>query len=70
MEKRDYEISEAMVNYLCSFASDGKPLGNPKWTSLTEGGDVMIFGDKTTEMGKPGMLKLIKIMLTNKAVGE
>ena len=59
-----------MVNYLTSFVKDGKPSGEPAWPSLTEGGDVMIFGDKNTEMGKPSLLKLVKIMLTNKAVGE
>ena len=70
LEKRDYEISESMVNYLCNFAKEGKPSGDPAWTSLVEDDKIMIFGDRATEMGKPSLLKLIKIMLTNKAVGE
>ena len=70
MEKRDYEISESMVDYLCSFAKDGKPLGDPEWSSVESSGNVMLFGDDSTKMGKPSMLGLIKTMLTNKAVGE
>jgi para-nitrobenzyl esterase len=70
MEQRDYEISEQMTDYLCAFAKGGKPSGDPEWESCERGGKVMLFGDKTTEMGKPSMLKLIGIMLTNKAVGE
>lgn len=70
MEKRDYEISESMVNYLCSFAKEGRPVGDPEWSSVEGSGKVMLFGDDATKMGKPSMLGLIKTMLTNKAVGE
>jgi para-nitrobenzyl esterase len=70
MEKRDYEISETMANYLCNFAAELKPTADNSWKCLDDGGRLMMINDDSTKMGKPSMLKLIKIMLTNKAVGE
>ena len=70
MEKKDYDLSRQMVDYLCAFAAAGTPQGNghPVWKPA--GKQAMIFGDKATAMGKPGMAKMIATMLTNKAVGE
>ena len=59
-----------MTDYLTSFVKYGKPKGEPAWEANGSSKKVMIFGDEKTAMGKPSMLKLIGIMLTNKAVGE
>jgi hypothetical protein len=59
-----------MVNYLCSFAKEGRPVGDPEWSSVESSGKVMLFGDDSTKMGKPSMLSLIKTMLTKPSVGE
>ena len=69
MEERDYKLSEEMSDYLCSFARDGKPSGVATWDKWSDG-NVMMFTDNDTRMGKPSMLKMIITMLTNKAVGE
>ena len=74
MEKKDYDLSEQMVNYLCNFVRSGNPNKSgelPTWVS--SGGNqkrVLILGEKPTAMGKPGMMKMVATMLTNKAVGE
>ena len=70
MEKKDYDLSEQMVNYLMNFCKQGDPNGEslPKW--IPHGKEVLRLGEKDTHMGKVSMLKLIKTMLTNKAVGE
>ena len=73
MEEKDYRLSEEMVRYLCGFATNGDPNGEglPTWEPSVSGGkQVLCMGEKTTAMAKPPMGKLIKIMLTNKAVGE
>ena len=66
MEQKDYALSEEMVSCLCAFAATGKP--GSRWEK--SGKDVMILGENPSHMGKPSTLKLVKIMLTNKAVGE
>ena len=74
MEQKDRDLSEQMVSYLCNFARTGDPnkaAALPTWIASGKGQNrVLCLGEKDTAMGKPGVLKLIKIMLTNKAVGE
>ena len=74
MEAKDRALSEEMVRYLCNFAKNGDPnLGEqiPGWTpAQTSGKTVLCMGECPAAMRKPSMLKLIKTMLTNKAVGE
>ena len=70
--KKDFDLSNQMIDYLCNFIKNGNPNGNnlPKWESSKSQSKVMCFGEKTTQMSNPNMFKLIKTMLTNKAVGE
>jgi len=70
MEKKDYDLSERMVSYLCNFVRSGDPNGEilPVWTAA--GKAAMLMGEKEAHMGKPGTLKMVYTMLTNKAVGE
>ena len=70
MEKKDYDLSEQMVSYLCNFASSGNPNGSslPQWNPA--GKQALHLGEKETKMGNPNMAKLAYIMMTNKAVGE
>ena len=74
MEQKDYELSNEMVSYLCRFAETGNPNISgelPTWIASDKGQKrVMMFGEKPTWMGKPGMLKMVYTMFTNKAVGE
>lgn len=70
---KDRELSEQMTDYLCNFVRAGDPNGDalPQW--LPSGKNqprVLHMGEKPTQMDKPNLLKLIGIMLTNKAVGE
>ena len=73
-EQKDRELSEQMVSYLCNFACGGNPNKIeelPTWIASGKGQSrVLCLGEQKTGMGKPNMLKLVKIMLTNKAVGE
>ena len=74
MEEKDYQLSEQMVDYLCNFVRTGDPnkvAKLPTWIASGKGQNrVLCMGEKETRMGKPNMLKMIGIMLTNKAVGE
>ena len=74
MEQKDYDLSEQMISYLYNFARTGDPNKAavlPTWIASGKGQSrVLCLGEKDTAMRKPGMLKLTKIMLTNKAVGE
>jgi para-nitrobenzyl esterase len=74
MEQKDYELSEQMVSYLCNFVRTGDPNKAavlPTWIASGKGQNrVLRLGEQATGMGKPGMLKMIHTMLTNKAVGE
>ena len=74
MEEKDYNLSRQMVDYLYNFACSGNPNKSgelPTWiASDSRQKRVLILGEKDTAMGKPNMLKMVKTMLTNKAVGE
>ena len=71
MEEKDYTLSGQMTDYLCNFAKNGDPNGGnlPVWQAAAKGKALRI-GEQPTHMGKPSMAKLIRTMLTNKAVGE
>lgn len=74
MEDKDYALSERMVNYLCSFARTGNPNvagSETEWSASTPSQQrVLMIGETEGRLAKPSMLKMIKTMLTNKAVGE
>ena len=74
MTEKDVSISEQMVSSLCSFARTGNPNAegvHPEWLAAAANQQqVMIIGEGESRMAKPSMLKMIKTMLTNKAVGE
>ncbi len=73
MEQKDRELSNEMVRYLCNFAKTGDPNGDGlvSWqASGKEQKRVLCLGQQATHMDNPKMLKLVGIMLTNKAVGE
>ena len=74
MERKDAELSEQMVRYLCNFARSGNPnVGEnvPMWSPKTKADKrSMCIGENEAAMRKPNTLKMIYTMLTNKAVGE
>ena len=74
MEQKDWELSQQMVSYLCNFVKNGNPNKSgelPTWIASDKTQKrVLWMGQKPTAMGKPSLLKMIKTMLTNKAVGE
>ena len=74
MERKDYDLSRQMIAYLCNFVRSGNPNQTgelPQWVASDKHQKkVLILGEKDTAMGKPGKLKMIHTMLTNKAVGE
>ena len=74
MEQKDYELSDQMTSYLCNFVKTGNPNKGgelPTWVASDKRQTrVMRFGEKPTAMGRASMLKLVRTMLTNKAVGE
>ena len=62
-----------MVSYYSNFVKTGNSngAGLPKWEpARKENKNVMLFDIPSPKMGKVSMPKLIKTMLTNKAVGE
>lgn len=63
-----------MVSYLCNFARIGDPNCDgdlPVWkASSQKQKKVLVIGEGETRMAKPNTLKMLKTMLTNKAVGE
>ena len=73
MEEKDRALSRQMVDYLTNFCKYGDPNGNGLATWLPVGkqqGKVLRLGEGETRMGSVSMLRLIKAMLTNQAVGE
>ena len=74
MEEKDQELSRQMVAYLSNFVRTGNPNKSgqlPTWIASDKGQKrVMMLGEQPTGMGKPNLFKMIKTMLTNKAVGE
>ena len=70
-EQKDYDLSDVMTDYLTNFAKTGNPnQGQHPAEWVAAGAKAMCMGEKLPHMGKPNMLKLAYIMLTNKAVGE
>lgn len=72
MEDWDYALSDQMTDYLCNFAKCGRPEGQglAAWEPVSKSGRVLILGEQSARMGRANILKLTKIMLTNKSVGE
>lgn len=73
MTQKDQELSDQMTDYLTNFAKNGDPngAGLPAWQAAQiSGKKVLRMGEGNTCMGAANMLKLVKTMLTNKAVGE
>ena len=74
MEQKDYDLSEQMVSYLCNFVRTGNPNRSgklPTWIASDKNQQkVLRLGQAKTHMCKPSVLKMVKTMLTNKAVGE
>lgn len=73
MEKKDYDLSQQMTDYLTNFCKYGDPNGADLTAWLPSGkkqGKVLRIGEGNTRMGTVNMLKLVKTMVTNKAVGE
>ena len=70
MEKKDYELSDQMVNYLTNFAKTGNPNGEglPTWNVASKG--TMRLGEGETGMGKVSKLKLWYNLFTKKPAGE
>ena len=71
--EHDYKISDAMVTALCNFAKTGNPneAGTDIWKQTSkEQKQMMIWGEKLPQMGKPSTFKMWKTMLTKKNVGE
>ena len=73
-QQKDYDLSVQMTDYLCNFAKTGNPNkieALPTWIASDKRQTrVLRLGEAPTAMGKPSILKMIKTMLTNKAVGE
>ena len=74
MTPKDYELSDRMTDYLTNFCKTGDPNGKkplPAWSPASQNEKrVMTLGEGDPRMAKAPMLKMIKTMLTNKAVGE
>ena len=73
MEAKDYDLSRQMVDYLTNFCKYADPNGNglTAWLPMGKGQKkVLRLGEGETRMGTASMLKLVKTLLTNKAVGE
>ena len=73
LEEKDHALSRQMTDYLCNFVKTGNPngAGLPTWYCAKESGkEVLHLGEGDTRMGRVSMAKLVKTMLTNKAVGE
>ena len=70
MEAKDFDLSRQMVDYLLNFCKYGDPNGSGLTAWIPGGRQVLCLGEAPTHMGKASYAKLVKTMLTNKAVGE
>ena len=73
MEEKDRILTDRMTDYLTNFCKFGDPngAGLTAWIPAARGqGKVLRFGEGEIRMGKADMLKLIKNLVANKAVGE
>ena len=73
MEMKDYNLSDKMISYLVNFCKFGDPngAGLPAWLPVSGKQSKPIrFGEGNIRMEQPGLLKMVKTMFTNKAVGE
>ena len=73
MTKKDQALSGRMVDYLVNFCKYGDPngAGLTAWLPASkQQGKVLCLGEGEIRMAKPSTVKLVKTMLTNKAVGE
>ena len=73
MTMKDFDLSNRMTDYLCNFCKFGDPngAGLHAWYPMGKGQKkVLCLGESDPHMASPSMVKLIKTMLTNKAVGE
>ena len=73
LEEKDYDLSNQMTEYLTNFCKYGDPNGAALTAWLPAGkkqSKVLRLGEGKTRMGSVNMAKLVKTMLTNKAVGE
>ena len=74
MEQKDRDLSQQMIAYLCNFVRTGNPNKSgqlPTWIASDKTQKrVLRLGEKKTHMCSPSTMKMVKTMLTNKAVGE
>ncbi len=73
MTRKDHMLSNQMAEYLTNFCryADPNGAGLTAWLPMSKTQRrVMCLGEADSHMGKADMLKLVKNMLTNKAVGE
>ena len=70
MEKKDYELSDQMTDYLVSFAKSGNPNsdGRPVWCPAKDG--TLRIGEGETRIGRVSKLKLWQSMFKNGFAGE
>lgn len=73
MTEKDIFLSGQMTDYLTNFVKTGNPNGEnlPTWQPTTSRQkQVLRLGEREAEMGEVSRGKLVKTMLTNRAVGE
>ncbi len=72
LTEKDRALSHQMMGYLANFCRTGDPNGEalPRWAPAKGQKEVLRLGENPTGMAKVSTLKLVKTMLTNKAVGE
>ena len=70
IEKKDYELSRQMTDYLTSFAKTGDPNSNGHPTWLPGGKRAMRIGEGESRMGKVSKLKLWYNLFKSRSTGE
>jgi len=73
LTQKDHDLSNQMTDYLTNFCKYGDPNGAAltAWIPAeAKQRKVLRLGEGETRMGSVSMAKLVKTMLTNKAVGE